>query len=323
MGALKISVVVPTYARPEALRRGLDGLATQTLPSDRFEVIVVDDGSPVPPRDVVAAFESRYPIRLLTKENGGLASARNAGAAAASGDLLLFLDDDILPCPEFLEAHLAAHEAHPKAVALGALPHPLEHRRDPFLYYLERVRHYDLFLRYGSAERIPLPPLNGNSSLARTAFLEAGGYDVSFSGYGGEDTEMGYRLLRRGMTFVYAPAARGWHYHAKDYAAYRKDMYASGVTMVAIVRRYPEVVSRVNLDIVLGEAGELSIGKKLKRAIWVTLDRRPRMVAALESLLARGSRLGLRAPLYPFFLVASHYHYARGMRDELARSPLR
>lgn len=322
VGALNITVVIPTYARPQHLRRGLDGLATQTLPADRFDVIVVDDGSPQPPTDVVAAFGDRYRIQLLVQPNAGLASARNAGAAAATGELLVFMDDDILPCPEFLAAHLAVHEREPRAVALGALPHPVDHRHDPFLYYLERARHYDLFLRFGSADRIPLPPLNGNSSIRRAEFVAAGGYDTSFSSYGGEDTEMGYRLLRHGLRFVYAPAARGWHYHAKDYAAYRKDQYSSGVTMVAIVRRYPEVVSRVNLDIVLGEGSELTLEKRLKRAIWRRLDRSPRLVTALESLLAWGSRLGLRAPLYPFYLVASHYHYARGMKDELARSPL-
>ncbi len=322
MGALKISVVIPTYGRAELLRRGLDGLTTQTLPADAFEVIVVDDGSGHPPTELVAAFRERYPIRLLAKENGGLASARNAGAEVAVGDVLLFMDDDILPCPEFLAAHLAVHGREPRAVALGALPHPVEHLRDPFVHYLDRVHHYDLFLRFGTADRIPLPPLNGNASLPRASFVEAGGYDTGFSTYGGEDTEMGYRLLRRGMRFIYAPAARGWHYHVKDYAAYRNDMYSSGVTMVAIVRRYPEVVSRVNLDILVGEGHELPPRKKVQRAIWTTLDRRPWLVTALETFLASASRLGFRAPLYPFYLVASHYHYARGMKDELARSPL-
>ena len=316
---MKVSVVIPTFNRPDALRRGLDGLAGQTLPADRFEVIVVDDGSGRPPREVVAGFEGRYPVRLLEKPNGGLASARNHGAAHAEGEFLLFMDDDILPCPEFLEAHLAAHEGAPRVVALGALPHPAIIPRTPFLYYLERVLHYDLFLRYGSAENIPLPPLNGNSSIRRVEFEDAGGNDTTFSRYGGEDTEMGYRLLKRGLRFVYAPAARGWHYHVKDYEAYRRDMYSSGVTMVAIVRRYPEVLSRVNLDLVLPDPGPLSPGKRVKRFLWRFLERRPKAVSALERFLVVASRAGWGPPLYPFYLVASHYHYARGMHDELEK----
>lgn len=315
MGAMKISVILPTYERPESLQRGLAGLAAQTLPRERFEVVVVDDGSERPPSDVVAPFEARFPIRLLVKSNGGLASARNHGAARATGELLLFLDDDILPCPEFLEAHLAAHEREPRAVALGSLPYPAALPRTPFLAYLERVQHYDLFLRYGSAERIPLPPLNGNSSVRAARFAEAGGYDTSFSTYGGEDTELGYRLLKRGARFVYVPAAKGWHYHVKDYEAYRRDMFSSGAAIVAIVRRHPEVAARVNFDLVLGGAGPLPAGKRLRRRLWLTLDRNPAIVRAMERLLAAAPRSTPATLLYPLYLLASHYHYARGMQS--------
>jgi hypothetical protein len=193
--------------------------------------------------------------------------------------------------------------------------------RTPFLYYLERVRHYDLFLRYGSADRIPLPPLNGNSSIRLRDFEAAGGYDTSFSSYGGEDTEMGYRLLARGLAFVYAPEARGTHYHVKDYAAYRKDMYSSGVTMVAIVRKHPEVLERVNLDLVLGGIRDLPRAKRLRRAVLATLERWPGLVGAMERFIAATDRFGWNRALYPIYLVTSHYHYARGMRDEVRRSP--
>lgn len=324
MVPMRLSVVVPTRDRTELLKRGLEGLIAQTLDARRFEVLVVDDGSAEPPVDLVRSFEGRLPIRLLVQSNGGLASARNRGAAAATGDVLVFMDDDIFPCPEFLATHIAVHEREADLVALGSLPHPDDLPRTPFLRYLERLRHYDLFLRYGSAERIPLPPLNGNSSIRLEHFRNAGGYDASFSSYGGEDTEMGYRLLRRGLRFVYAPEARGWHYHVKDYAAYRQDMYASGVTMVAIVRRHPEVLSRVNLDLVIAQPAALPAKKRARRAVWQLLARYPGLVAAIEALLVRASRPSWGPILYPFYLVASHYHYACGMRDELARSgPIR
>jgi glycosyltransferase involved in cell wall biosynthesis len=270
----------------------------------------------------VREFEGRLDVTLHEKPNGGLASTRNHGAARARGELLVFLDDDIEPCPEHLAEHLAAHEARDRVVALGSLPHPKDLELTPFLYYLNRVLHYDLFLRYGSIDRIPLPPLNGNSSIRRACFEEAGGYDTSFSRYGGEDTEMGYRLLRRGFTFVYLPRAQGFHYHVKGFDAYTRDMFSSGRAIVAIVRRYPEVRARVNLDIVTASPRDLPPGKLARRALLGALEKAPVLERALERTIARLAPLGLRRLLYPLYLVCGHYHYAAGMRDELGRGPL-
>ena len=312
---MTISVVVPTYNRPRLLRRGLEALARQTLPTDRFEVIVVDDGSSEPAGEAAAGVDGRLDLRVLRKTRGGLASARNHGAAAASGDLLLFLDDDIEPCAEFLEVHLEVHRRQEGAVALGSLPYPQDLHLTPFLYYLERVRHYDLFLRYGSADRIPLPPVNGNSSLPRRCFEEAGGYDLEFSTYGGEDTELGYRLRLAGLRFVYAPRARGYHHHLKNFEDYKRDMYSSGRTLAALARRHPETFSRANLDIVAGAVRGLPPEKKLKRILFGALYRAPWGVKALDRVIASTQGFGWRRSLYPFYLLVAHYHYGRGVLD--------
>lgn len=320
---MNLSVVIPTYNRPELLRRVLEALCRQTLPRDRFEVLVVDDGSPQPLDDLAAGFSPRLPVRFLRKPNSGLASTRNFGAAQARGDVLLFLDDDIVACPEFLAEHLRVHEAEDRVVALGALPHPDDLAVTPFLYYLNRIVHYDLFLRFGSADRIPLPPLNGNSSIRRCHFEAAGGYSLTFSSYGGEDTELGYRLLKSGLRFVYAERARGYHYHSKGFEAYKRDMYSSGVTMVDIVRKHPEVISRVNLDLAAGRLGDLPPGKRVKRLVFLVLVHAPILVKAMEWIVALGERLELKRPLYPLYLVAAHYYYGMGMRQEIERAGLR
>ncbi len=316
---MRLSVVIPTFNRDDRIRRALEGLGRQTLPAERFEVLVVDDGSPRPPDPVVREFAARYHVRVLRKPNGGIGSARNLGAGHAMGEIVVFLDDDILPCPEFLAEHLAVHERDARAVGLGSLPHPDDLPLTPFLFYLDRIRHYDLFLRYASADRIPLPPLNGNSSVRRVHFELAGGYDPAFAGYGGEDTELGYRLVKSGLRFVYANGARGAHYHLKGYEDYKRDMFASGVTMVRIVRRHPEVRSRVNLDLVAGPTRDLTLEKRAKRAAFLTLERFPILVRVLEGAIAHLEPRGWNRVLYPFYLTASHYRYGLGMREELAR----
>src|SRR3954464_4102542 len=91
------SVIVPTFRRPAALARGLEALACQTLPPERFEVVVADDGSGAPPHDVVARFKARISVRLVEAPHGGPGAARNVAATRANGRFLALTDDDCAP----------------------------------------------------------------------------------------------------------------------------------------------------------------------------------------------------------------------------------
>lgn len=118
---LDLSVVMPTYRRPDLLARCLGALLAQTLPADRFEVIVVDDGQEDRCREQVeriAATPGAPAIRYLRAASGrGPAVARNAGWRAATAPLVAFTDDDTLPDPSWLARGLAAMRAHPDWVA--------------------------------------------------------------------------------------------------------------------------------------------------------------------------------------------------------------
>lgn len=118
---LDLSVVMPTYRRPDLLARCLGALLAQTLPADRFEVIVVDDGQEDRCREQVervAATPGAPAIRYLRAASGrGPAVARNAGWRAATAPLVAFTDDDTLPDPAWLARGLAAMQAHPDWVA--------------------------------------------------------------------------------------------------------------------------------------------------------------------------------------------------------------
>ena len=118
---LDLSVVMPTYRRPDLLARCLGALLAQTLPADRFEVIVVDDGQEDRCREQVeriAATPGAPAIRYLRAASGrGPAVARNAGWRAATAPLVAFTDDDTLPDPSWLARGLAAMQAHPEWVA--------------------------------------------------------------------------------------------------------------------------------------------------------------------------------------------------------------
>ena len=114
---LRVSVVLATYNRLESLIRLLSSLTRQTLPADRFEVIVVDDGSTIPVRGHVNPSQYAFSVRIIEQANGGPSSARHHGVLEARGEILVLVDDDMDLPPGFLETHLGYHASdHPTAV---------------------------------------------------------------------------------------------------------------------------------------------------------------------------------------------------------------
>src|SRR5262252_7506885 len=120
---IEISVIIPTHNRAEMLRRHLLLLEEQSLSSDCFEVIVSADGCTDGTADIVRRLDVPYRLAVVEANPGtGAAGARNRGATLASASILLFLDDDMEPKRELLQAHVQAHRAKPESVVLGYYP---------------------------------------------------------------------------------------------------------------------------------------------------------------------------------------------------------
>jgi GT2 family glycosyltransferase len=319
---MELSVIIPTHNRADSLLRTLQALERQTVTGDRFEVIVVDDGSDESQRAGFRELARRFGFTPVEKPQGGLASARNAGAELAQGAVLYFLDDDVEPAPDAVQRHLESHRASDAALAVvGALPYPESTRWTPFLWYLERSGHYDLYRdpsKYPEG-RPPLPPLNGNSSITREAFFRVGRYDEGFRQYGGEDLELGYRLARAGVRFVYNPHAVGYHHHLKDFTQFCMDMERAGESLIRIYDRYPEIKQAKKIDVLEDPISTLPAKKKLIKVVMSATLAAPAML----SLPRAGIRLGqgiyaLRYALFPLYRWVAHAHYAMGMRRGLA-----
>jgi len=110
----RLSVIIPTYNRADELRLCLEGFSRQTAAKARFEVIVVDDGSPVDMKSVVAPFEKLLNIQLIRTANAGPGAARNTAIERAATPLLLLYDDDLRPLPDLIERCLHFHQRHPQ-----------------------------------------------------------------------------------------------------------------------------------------------------------------------------------------------------------------
>jgi glycosyltransferase involved in cell wall biosynthesis len=218
-GSPRVSVVVPTYNRRVRLARVLAGFDRQTVPASTFEVVIVDDGSKDDTQSWLAGNTARsYAVKTLRQENGGPARARNAGIAAASGELILFIDDDVEPTPELIAEHLRFHDAEADVVVIGPLA-SLDHYAQPWVAWEQSK----IERQYAAMERKEWEPSfrqfwTGNASVAKAHILAAGGFDVSFNR--AEDIELGRRMHERGVRFRFNPKARGMHHAERSLDAW-------------------------------------------------------------------------------------------------------
>jgi glycosyltransferase involved in cell wall biosynthesis len=205
------SVIVPTFQRPDGLARCLEALATQELPRDQFEVVVVDDGSAHPPRSIVERFTSTLAVRLIEQSNAGPASARNAGAAAARGDYLAFTDDDCRPDPHWLRALQEVALRHPGCAIGGRVENALG---DGLYSTASQLLIEFLYEYYNVGESEGRFFITSNLAFPACAFRTLGGFDTSFPLAAAEDRDVCDRWREAGHTMVYADDAVVHHAHA-------------------------------------------------------------------------------------------------------------
>jgi glycosyltransferase involved in cell wall biosynthesis len=208
-----ISVVIPTHERPVALHACLAALAAQTLESERFEVVVVDDGGSVELGDIVDRHRGSLRISLSRRPHTGPAAARNAGAELAQGKVLAFTDDDCIPDRNWLAAIATAVERCPGCIVGGRTENALVSNRSSEAsqsvigyMYAEGLR------RTGE---LPFVTSN-NLALTHEVFDALGGFDASFPEAAAEDRDLSARCRAAGGSLVYEPAALVRHAHPLD-----------------------------------------------------------------------------------------------------------
>ena len=224
----RLSVVIPTYRRPDALPRTLEALARQTTGAGAFEVIVVCDADNDDPERVaeqVAADERPYAARLLHRHAPGVSAARNDGWRAAQAPLVMFLGDDILAAPDLLAEHLAWHERHPDQ-GVGVLGHVRwadELKVTAFMRWLEQGTQFD-YAGIEGEEAAWAHLYTSNVSLKRSLLELGGGFDEERFPFLYEDLDLGYRLARHGLRLLYNAKARAEHLHASTLEQWRRRM---------------------------------------------------------------------------------------------------
>jgi glycosyltransferase involved in cell wall biosynthesis len=274
--SVDVSVIVPTYNKRQALELTLAAFNHQSFSADRFEVIVVDDGSTDDTGSFVRSYDTTYRLVYIPQENAGRSVARNSGIRKAAGNVIIFSDAEAIPSREFVEHHYTQH-LNNDVVVLGqkydalsewelGMPTSwldmLELRSSHVERTLCKIREARVtgeatFLTRLDIESNPdsvwdvvfrKAPHNGdkifdrysaemtgftvpwiifvtvNASILKKKLEQLGGFDESFSGWGMEDIELGYRLHKSGSRFVYAEGATNFHQaHRIDPVIRQKD----------------------------------------------------------------------------------------------------
>lgn len=243
---MKCSVIIPTYNRATLLGHTLESLTRQSLPSDEFEVLVVDDGSSDKTTDMVESFSGRLDLRYFFQEDDGwrVAKARNVGIANTTTDVCVFIDSGVLLHPGCLAAHVASHTGATGPVAVcgyvygfnvdnedsDAITNAIDFGDpDGTIEHISTVAKWldireDFYARYGDDfSYLPAPWIvfwACNVSAGTKLLRSAGGFDEAFRSWGGEDLDLGYRLYNSGAAFMLNRQASAIHYpHPKSFAA--------------------------------------------------------------------------------------------------------
>ncbi|MER6002325.1 glycosyltransferase family 2 protein [Nonomuraea angiospora] len=213
---LRVSVVIPAYDCAEALERTVPALARQTYPAELVEVVIADDGSE-PPLEVAGA-------RVVRVADGwGRGAARQAGQLAATGDVIHWLDSDMLLADDHIEAHMRWHHLIDHAVVIGDVRFVEEPGEEGVQSeYTRKTLESTRWLKDAGASAYLLH--TGASTSVRAELLRAaGGVDTSLNM--AEDTELGYRLAQAGAVFVPDAQARAWHVGASTVMLREKEVH--------------------------------------------------------------------------------------------------
>jgi GT2 family glycosyltransferase len=245
---IRLSVVIPTFNRRQVLERTLPALLAQDLAPEDYEVIVVMDGSTDGTAELLRDWKPKCAFRALEAPHRGPSAARNVGIRAAVGELVLFLDDDLMGVPDLLRQHLAAHSDSEPRVVHGPI-YIAPGSSESIIRYLSEIGYEGYYrslnpdkeLRYPEdfSPSIAVLSSMANSSIPREILLQCGGFDEQI--LAAEDLELGLRLWRMGIPFRFRPSAITYEHYVKSswqYLVWQSRTLAAGD--IRVCRKHPE-----------------------------------------------------------------------------------
>lgn len=275
----QVSVVVPTFNRVARLRHVIHALEQQDFSKDDYEIIVVSDGSSDGTEDYFAQLSLKKSVRCFSQANRGPAAARNFGVEKALGEIVVFIDDDVVAHSSLLSEHIRTHlSAAREVVVVGPLLSPEGFEMAPWVHWEQEMlmKQYRALLA-GVWQPSARQFYTGNASVRRCHILAAGGFDENFRR--AEDVELAYRLADRGLEFVFNMDAVGRHFAERSFISWLDMAMAYGRNDVIFARDRNQAWLLPALE------SEFQERHVLIRTLVRTCRKRPRMTAMTTRLI--------------------------------------
>ena len=273
---MKYSIIVPVYNRPDEVDELLQSLTEQELKD--FEVVIVEDGSQKPCKDVCDKFANILDLHYYVKENGGPGQARNYGAERAKGEWLIILDSDVVLPKGYLQAveNGLSVECRVESVEFAAAKNKAEASSDdsnhnstlytlhstlaafggpdashPSFTPIQKAISYSMTsffttggIRGGKKKLDKFYPRSFNMGIRRDVYMKLGGFSkMRF----GEDIDFSYRIVEAGYNPQLFPDAWVWHKRRTDFRKFFRQVYNSGIARINLEKRHPGTLKLVHL----------------------------------------------------------------------------
>lgn len=240
---MRYSVIVPVYNRPDEVDELLQSLVGQTYTD--FEVIIVEDGSTIPCKDVVDKYVMSMNIRYYAKPNSGPGQSRNYGADRSYGEYLIILDSDCILPPDYLKA-VEAELENDSADAFGG-----PDRAHSSFTDTQKAINYSMTsffttggIRGGKKKMDKFYPRSFNMGIRADVYKSLGGFsEMRF----GEDIDFSIRIFKGGYKCRLFPGAWVWHKRRTDMSKFFKQVHNSGIARINLYKKYPESLKLVHM----------------------------------------------------------------------------
>lgn len=323
------SIVISTHNRRDALPATLEALGSQTVAQDRYEVVVVDDGSEDGTSELLSGIATPFELkRLRLESNRGVSAGRNLGIANATGRYLILLSDDLLVPENFIAVHVETLRQHPSSWVVGGFRQLESLTETPFGRFLDGLE--ASFDRGRRVEQIGPHlwrlewPTARNLSLPRADLDRMGLFDERFTTTC-EDQDLAERAKREGIQFLYTDRIACLHNdQAATLARYCSFQRRGAIDTVRLCRKYPDVhgaspLVRENGPIGLQDGVRLTVKKLVKGVL-----SRPMCLRTLGRSITVAERLGVPDPLlFSAYRRLIGLNIMRGWREGLAVSSAR